>query len=96
MHTCKLCGEPSSHGAEDHKPQPYMTPRELERCIFLVGEEGKPMPQIDVGHRLGLTERAVRYYLAGERSIPKLVADEMHRWVAEKAEQDAAREAGVS
>lgn len=96
MDICLLCGEPPNHPADDHKPQPYITPREFKRIRLLLGEEGEYLPQLDVAHRLGLTERAVRYYEAGERSIPKLVADEMRRWVADRAEQDAAREAGVS
>ncbi|MFW5947088.1 MAG: helix-turn-helix domain-containing protein [Gemmatimonadota bacterium] len=91
---CKSCGRPvtdhlAGHG---HRPQPYMAPAAFRRLRHLAGDGGEPATQQETADRLGLSLRTIQYYESGGRTIPKLVAEEMHRWLAEKAEQ-AAREA---
>lgn len=86
--TCRQCGGDTAD-CVGHRPQPYMSPRELERTMLLLAEDNEPPTHREVATRLGVTPRALQYWLAGQRTIPKLAADELERWAADRAERAA-------
>lgn len=59
-----------------------MTPRQLRTALKKLD-----VNQVELAGRLGVTPRAVRFWLAGKRGIPEPVAILVRTWVREGGER---------
>jgi DNA-binding transcriptional regulator YiaG len=61
-----------------------MKAEQLREIIGLLRENGEPISQARFGELFGVSDRAVRYWLSGERPIPRPVQLYAGLLVAEK------------